>query len=346
MLLTNEEIKSQTRRLWKDCFHDSEEFMDIYFEEKYSDDSNISLYPDGEVAGAVQALPYRMTYYGAVASAGYLSGLAVKESYRKKGMAKALLHDAHRRLYSKGATLSFLIPTTESLRHFYENPEHGSYWTAVYRKLEEIKVTGEIDSKIEITQPDEWGQDLYVYYHRNTMNQPFMFHPSENDFFAALADCDLSGGLVLVARRKRKLMGICLAIVEPDGKCVLRCLLSSDESIKDCFISYLKEKLGVDQVFARIAVAGSTPGAEPYAMARVINVEKFLQTVVQIYPSFELHIGVGEDRDIPENNGYYRVKDGKVVVTDECPDSIVTPGGLAAMFIAAHPMICEMMLDE
>ena len=346
MLLTKEEIKRQTRQLWKNCFQDSEEFMDIYFDEKYSDESNITLYPDGEVVGAVQTLPYRMTLYGAVAHSGYLSGLSVAPAYRKKGMAQALLHEAHRRLYNQGAILSFLIPNSDELRHFYENPEHGSYWTAVYRKMEEIKISGEIDLKIEITQPDDWGQDLYVYYRRHTIDQPFMLHPSENDFFAALADCDLSDGMVLVARRKRKLLGICLAVVESDGKCVLRNLLSSDEGVKDCFISYLKERLGVEQVFARIAVAGSTPGAEPYAMARVVNVEKFLRTVLQIYPSFELHVGVGEDRDIPENNGYYWVKDGKVVITDECPDSVVTPGGLAAMFIAAHPMICDMMLDE
>ena len=346
MLLTEEEIKQQTRSLWKNCFQDSEEFLDIYFDEKYDKETNITLQPDGEVVGAVQSLPYRMTFYGAVTRANYISGLSVAAPYRKRGMASALLHEAHRRMYQQGSLLSFLIPGSQELQHFYEQPTHGAYWTAVYRKLEEVGISGPIDEKIEITQPDEWGQDLYVFFRRHTDSQPFMLHPSENDFFAALADCDLEGGMVLVARRKRRLLGIGLAVVEKDGKCVLRSLLATDESVKDCFIAYLQQQLGVEHVYARVAVAGSTPGAEPYAMARVVNVEKFLRTVVSVYPDFELHIGVGDDQDIPENNGYYLVKDGKVTVTDERPDSIVTPGGLAAMFLAAHPLIFEMMLDE
>ena len=36
MLLTPNEIKEQTRDLWRICFDDSEEFMDIYFQDKYT----------------------------------------------------------------------------------------------------------------------------------------------------------------------------------------------------------------------------------------------------------------------------------------------------------------------
>ena len=49
MILTPQEIKQQTRALWKECFHDSEAFMDIYFEEKYTDQQNITVREDGKV---------------------------------------------------------------------------------------------------------------------------------------------------------------------------------------------------------------------------------------------------------------------------------------------------------
>ena len=346
MLFTQEEIKQQTRKLWGECFHDSEEFKDIYFEEKYKDEYNLTHRVDGNVAAAVQVLPYRMTFYGMVLHAGYISGLATGEAFRKRGLASHMIREAHRRLYQQGAAVSFLIPGTDELRRFYEKPTHGLYWTSTFRKETEIKISGEIDDKIEIVQPDEWGGDLYVFYRRNTMNQPFMLHSSENDFYAALADCDLEGGMVLVARRKRRLQGICLAIVEPDGRCVLRSLLAIDEKVKDAFLKYLMEKTGVNSVMARVAVPGSISGAMPYAMARVINVEKFLESVLAVYPTFQLHIGVDGDMDIPENNGYYLIDDGKLTITDEKPDSIVTPGGLAAMFLGAHPTTLEMMLDE
>ena len=93
-------------------------------------------------------------------------------------------------------------------------------------------------------------------------------------------------------------------------------------------------------------VPASLKGSEPYAMARVVNVPRFLSAIATPNPGFQLHIGVDGDLDIPENNGWYIVENGRVRLTDIKPDSIVTPGGLAAMFMAAQPMVMDMMLDE
>ena len=75
MLLTPNEIKEQTRDLWRICFDDSEEFMDIYFQDKYTPESNLTVRHDGRVVSAMQLLPYRLTFYGSVQHAGYISGL-------------------------------------------------------------------------------------------------------------------------------------------------------------------------------------------------------------------------------------------------------------------------------
>ena len=81
-------------------------------------------------------------------------------------------------------------------------------------------------------------------------------------------------------------------------------------------------------------------------MARVVNAERFLRTVLAAHQDFQIHIGVDGDLDVPENNGYYRIHGGRLEITDSKPESIVTPGGLAAMFIGAQPTYMEMMLDE
>ena len=239
-----------------------------------------------------------------------------------------------------------MIPGNEELRHFYEKATHGAYWTAVFRKEAEITIEGDIDEKIEVTQPEEWGEELYVFYRQHTLNQPFMIHPSENDFFAALEVCDLEDGMVLVARRKRKLLGVCLVVKENDGRCFLRSMVAEDNRVKHAFLNFIFKQYGIETAYARIAVPGSAAGAVSYGMARVINVEKFLQAILAVYPTFQLHIGVDGDLDIPENNGYYYVDNGKVTITDEKPGNIVTPGGLAAMLLGAHPTMMEMMLDE
>ena len=76
MLLSPNEIKEQTRQLWRTCFNDTEDFMDIYFSDKYTDESNLTVRHNGQVVSAMQLLPYRITFYGTVQHAGYISGLA------------------------------------------------------------------------------------------------------------------------------------------------------------------------------------------------------------------------------------------------------------------------------
>lgn len=347
MLLTPEETKQQTRELWKTCFNDSEDFMDIYFKDKYTDESNLTIRHDSKVVAAMQLLPYRMTFYGAVEHVGYISGLGTLPEFRGKGYASNLLHEAHRRLYSQGATLSLLIPQDEELRHFYEKPQHGAFWTSVFRQELPLDVSndGRFD-KIEVTRPDEWGEDLYIYYRRLTSELPFMVHPSENDFFAALEAADLQDGYVLVAHRKRRLVGFCLAVKEPNGKVYIRTLAITEAATRAAFVDYLCKTCGVDKVYRRFCLPGSLKNSVPYAMARVVNVPLFLSYIATKNPGFQLHVGVEGDLDIPENNGWYIVENGRVRLTDIRPESIVTPGGLAAMFMAAQPLVLDMMLDE
>lgn len=347
MLLSATEIKDQTRELWRTCFHDSEEFMDIYFNDKYTHDNNLTIRHNGKVIAAMQLLPYRFTFYGSVQHAGYVSGLGVIPEQRGKGYAANLLHEAHRRLFRQGATLSFLIPGDEGLRDFYRQPRHGSYWTAVHRKEMPLDVSGDGSfDKIEVTRPDEWGQDLYVFYRKLTTELPFMIHPSENDFFAALEAADLQDGYVLTAHRKRRLTGFCLAVKEADGRVFIRTLAITDTATRAAFVDYLCRTCGVDKVYRRFCLPGSLKDSKPYAMARVINVPKFLTSIAVPNPGFQLHIGIDGDLDIPENNGWYIIENGRVFVTDKRPDSIVTPGGLAAMFMAAQPIVMDLLLDE
>ena len=60
----------------------------------------------------------------------------------------------------------------------------------------EMEDKGEDDPHVEIQQPDEWPMELYVFFRRYS-GFDFMLHPSENDFFAALAGCDNDNGYVL-----------------------------------------------------------------------------------------------------------------------------------------------------
>ena len=58
--LTPGEHVASLRRLWKECFNDTDEFIDMYFTRVYSPQVDYSIERGGRVVSALQCLPYNM----------------------------------------------------------------------------------------------------------------------------------------------------------------------------------------------------------------------------------------------------------------------------------------------
>lgn len=347
MLLTEEEIKQQTRALWRTCLNSTEEFLDIYFSEKYKSGHNFTIRRDGRVVSALQVCPYRFTYYGAVQHAACLAGLATLPEYRRRGFASQLLSEAHRKMYRQDTTVSFLIPQDKDSFHFYEAPERGGYRTCIWRQTAPIDTSedGAFDH-ITVTQPDDWGHDLYVVYNRMSADIPFMLHPSEDDFFAALEAADLQDGYVLAAHMRGRLVGVCVAVKEADGRVFIRSFGLCYREVRAAFVSYLCRVAGVDTVYRRYCTTADAEGAEPYAMARIVDVQRFLERVASKDKSAHFHIRINGDAHLPENNGNYYVEKGKVYITPAESNAVMTPGELAETFIGRTPIVMDLLLNE
>ena len=50
-------MREKVKNLWKLCFNDSDEFTDMYFRLRYSNDVNIAIQSGEEVIAALQMLP-------------------------------------------------------------------------------------------------------------------------------------------------------------------------------------------------------------------------------------------------------------------------------------------------
>lgn len=346
MLLTPDEIRTQTRALRKECFPgETDDFLDIYFEDKYRDDRNLTRHENARVVAAAQLLPYSMNFYGSIVHVGCVSGLCTHPDFRRRGHASSIVREAHRRLYRQGGILSFLIPGSDETRHFFERPHHGAYWTSTFRVPVELKPAGTDVPDIAIEQPDEWGDELLTFYHQAIRQFPFALRCGTDDLFAAFSAAELQDGMVLVARRRRRIVGLCVTAMEQE-RCYIREIVVADPRVQEAFVAYLCRRLGVDCIYDRAATTGALKKSQPYAMARVTNVVKFLKTVMLTHPGLEMHIGVDGDLDVPENNGNYLLRQGHLLITEDRPETIITPGGLAAMFLGAQPTVVRNMLDE
>lgn len=344
-LSTPEEIRRQTADLWRTCFNDSDEFIDLYFSEKYTAESNITLRPEGSVVAATQILPYRLRYLGTPIRVCYVSGLCVDPAHRGHNLSAQLLRRAHRAAYERGDLLSLLIPGDEGLRRFYEKPEHGAYWTATFRRHTDFTADDAPAKDLTVEAALEWPDDLYWAY-RAYNRQHIGIEVTADDFYTALSALDIAGGDIIVARRGRQVQGLCLARPAVDGEVRLLSFCYKHPAAANAILSHLFDRPGVERISQLTATSGNDTQGIPYAMARVLNVERLLRHIARLDPRLELSIGVDGDLDIPENNGYYHISGGSVSITDQRPDLILTPGGLAAYFMGAYPFRLEMLLDE
>ena len=93
--LTPGEHVASLRRLWKECFNDTDEFIDMYFTRIYSPQVDYSIERDGRVVSALQCLPYNMLCGGNTVLAGYLSGVCTDASYRRQAPPRLHIRIPH-----------------------------------------------------------------------------------------------------------------------------------------------------------------------------------------------------------------------------------------------------------
>lgn len=344
-LLTPDETLRQTRELWRTCFSDSEAFMDLYFSRKYTAESNVFITRGDQVVAALQAFVYPMNFYGTVVRAGYLSGVAVHPDHRGKGLASRLIDEANHRLHRAGAVMSWVIPAEEGLYDFYER--HGGYQTAAYRM--DVRPDDETEPPAAdciVEEPDDEAGEIYVCYRDIRRRTDLALCHSRESFYTALADWRLGGHLFCTVRRRSRLTGMCFARKDKDGTARIYEILARDDQSLDALVHHVRQTYADAPLYAKLSVGGNTIGAEPYAMARVLDAQRFLRAVLHANPTLTVDVGVGADRVLPDNNAYYHLADGRLSLTDMRPATLTTSGGLARMFLAAQAVQLKLMMDD
>lgn len=130
----NDLTAPSVRRMWKVCFGDTEEFMDIFFTDKYRNENTLIYIEDNIPVASLQMLSYTITFYGETIPFAYLAGLCTLPGYRRRGYMEQLIFEAHRILAERGISLAILIPAQNWLYGFYE--KYG--YQQVFDKSDEL----------------------------------------------------------------------------------------------------------------------------------------------------------------------------------------------------------------
>jgi len=160
-----DEIKPLVREMWKECFDDNDEFLDLYFTYKYKNENTLVYTQGKKVAASLQMFPYYITFYNQKIPFYYLAGLCTLPEYRKMGYMAQLIYTSHECMKKRAIPLSILVPAEKWLFGFYEKYGYeqvfdGNDTTVPLQKI--LDNAADLNTAYKIFDEQIQNHDFYV----------------------------------------------------------------------------------------------------------------------------------------------------------------------------------------
>ncbi|WP_294554648.1 GNAT family N-acetyltransferase [uncultured Bacteroides sp.] len=299
-------IKEQVKALWKLCFEDSEEFVEMYFRLRYKNEVNVAIQSGDEVISALQMLPYPMTFCGEMVQTSYISGACTHPDFRSKGVMRELLSQSFARMLRNGIHFSTLIPAEPWLFDYYKRMGYASVFQY---SVKEITLPEFIPSKeITVDVVSEPQDEVYSYLNKKLSERPCCIQHTLEDFQVIMADLAISGGNLFVAKRANEIKGIVI-IYKGESRIIINELLAEDKDIEFSLLYAVKQLTDCNHMTQLLPPNEELP-QQSLGMARIINAKEVLQIYAPAFPEDEIQLEVS-DKQLSVNNGYYYLSDGK-----------------------------------
>ncbi len=153
-VLPEGEVRRQMKRLWKDTFHDSDEYINLIFDEYFDIDKVEYACVDDKIVSAMLAVEYSFRHADIIVKGWYLCGLASDPKVRRQGIMRRLIDNINRKATDQNIAYTFLIPADKGLQRYYADKR---YIPAFYR-LQNNYVAGH-DFLNEL--PDNSSEEIY-----------------------------------------------------------------------------------------------------------------------------------------------------------------------------------------
>lgn len=301
-------IKEQVKSLWRLCFDDHEEFIEMYFDHRYNNDVNVTIESGSEVISALQMLPYSMTFCGKKVPTAYISGACTHPDYRGRGVMQELLLQSFTRMLKNEVLFSTLIPAEPWLFDYYVRNGYAPVFRYTEQTIRVSSLKAKTDSDIITEQTTEYEEDAYHYLSSKLAERPCCIQHSPSDLRVVLEDLALTKDAMFVARVNKQVVGVAIAYRDEIHTTVNE-LIADNEEIKQELLHQIRKDNQSETMSLRLPVTNEDEG-QAIGMARIINARKVLDIYAEAHPDVTLDIELTDNR-LSSNSGYYYLYKGK-----------------------------------
>lgn len=119
-------MRPELSELWQKCFHEPQKYPDYFLGNIFSPRDCLVYRVGGKIAAVVYFIPAYILVNGNMVQAHYIFAAATEPSFRCRGYMSSLLAYASVAGAERGDHFSALLPSGESLYHFYEKSGYSS----------------------------------------------------------------------------------------------------------------------------------------------------------------------------------------------------------------------------
>ena len=307
--------------IWNYCFGDEEGFVNYYFDNKYKPENTILIEENDELISSLQLNQYKINLNNKIYDTSYVVGVSTYPNARGKGYMKDMMDFALNELYKKDQLVSLLMPIDYRLykKYGYEHCYDQIEYKLNIEDLKQFKIVGDfekitnnhINYMMDIYNEFLLNTNGYVVRDKNYYENLFKEIKCENGHMYIHKEENYEGYIIyfimedtmfvreMCYKNIRSLNSMLKFIYNHNTQCKKVTIMSP---VIDS-IRYILPNLKTSEI-----------NIKPFMMGRVINLEKFLNTLsIECNDLDGVYIEI-IDNQIKENNNVFeiRVKDNKV----------------------------------
>ena len=108
-------LETECKRLWKETFGDSDEFISSFMEHHFRKENMLYIEECGRVLSMLHIIPFELCGR----RVAYMYAVATESNARGKGLATRLIEQAIKKVKSSGYSALITLPADDGLRKFY-----------------------------------------------------------------------------------------------------------------------------------------------------------------------------------------------------------------------------------
>lgn len=252
-------LKSEFKKLWKNTFHDSDEYINIIADNYFNTRYLVYEEKGGEIISMLLGVPYNFSgtvdngYHkdSKIIKGLYLCGLSTKSEFRGTGIMSRLIENINSVAADDDFAFTFLIPANEGLARYYSDRNY----VTIFKRYESRFAIGHIFinnkkssdynysySNIIFSEPNEENIASLINYLMNKERESdaITLQHSTQDYETIIAENRISGGKIIIAENETAdiIGAVVIRSVEEDSVEIPYIVYESD-LIRDHLLKYV-----------------------------------------------------------------------------------------------------------